>query len=188
MLLNDVMIRSRAAGGMIEPFEPNQVRNDAHGNRIISYGTTSYGYDARLSNQFRIFTNVKGSIVDPKNFDSACLVEYEGDSCLIPPNSFVLGVTVERFNIPRDILAVCIGKSTYARCGIVANVTPLEPEWRGFITLELSNTTPCPARVYANEGIIQVIFHLGQSVCSTSYGDRLNGKYQDQNELTLPRV
>lgn len=187
MLLNDVQIRQRASEGMIDPFEAYQVRVDANGKKVISYGTSSYGYDARLGNQFKIFTNVKGSIVDPKNFDPACFIEHEGDFCLIPPNSFVLGVTVEQFDIPRDVLAICIGKSTYARCGIVANVTPLEPEWRGRITLELSNTTPCPARVYANEGIIQINFHLGRSVCSTSYGDR-DGKYQDQGSLTLPRV
>jgi len=185
-MLADFQIHARCMEGMITPYEAAQV-SEEDGHRVISYGISSYGYDARLANEFKIFTNVRGALVDPKNFNPGCFIEHTGDYCDIPPNSFILGRTVEEFNIPRDILAVCLGKSTYARCGVVANVTPLEPEWRGVVTLELSNTTPCPARVYANEGVIQVIFLRASEFCSTSYLDR-KGKYQDQKDLTLARL
>ncbi len=174
---------------MISPFEPNQVRTNAEGNRVISYGTSSYGYDIRCSNEFKLFTNINHTIVDPKDFDSNSFVDIQSDVCIIPPNSFALARTVEYFKIPRDILTVCLGKSTYARCGIIVNVTPLEPEWEGHITLELSNTTPLPAKIYANEGIAQVLFLqcAPDDVCETSYKDR-GGKYQGQMGVTLPRI
>lgn len=174
---------------MISPFEPNQVRTNAEGNRVISYGTSSYGYDIRCSNEFKLFTNINHTIVDPKDFDSNSFVDIQSDVCIIPPNSFALARTVEYFKIPRDILTVCLGKSTYARCGIIVNVTPLEPEWEGHITLELSNTTPLPAKIYANEGIAQVLFLqcAPDDVCETSYKDR-GGKYQGQTGVTLPRM
>ena len=172
--------------GMIEPFEPGQVKELA-GKRVVSYGTSSYGYDIRCSTEFKIFTNINSTIVDPKNFDAKNFVDYRGEVCIIPPNSFALARTVEYFRIPRNVLTICLGKSTYARCGIIVNVTPLEPEWEGHVTLEFSNTTPLPARVYANEGVAQVIFLESDEVCETSYRDR-GGKYQGQKGVTLPRI
>jgi dCTP deaminase len=166
----------------IEPFAES-----AHRPGVISYGVSSYGYDVRVGRQFKVFTNARCTVVDPKNFDRASFVDMEGDFCLIPPNSFALAETVETFEIPRDILSICVGKSTYARCGIIVNVTPLEPEWRGKITIEISNTTPLPAKIYANEGIAQILFLRADAVCKTSYGDK-RGKYQDQKGLTLPFV
>ena len=171
---------------MIEPFAPELVRQNA-GGKIVSYGTSSYGYDVRVANEFKIFTNINSTIVDPKNFDERNFVDFTGDVCIIPPNSFALARTVEYFRIPRSVLTVCLGKSTYARCGIIVNVTPLEPEWRGKVTLEISNTTPLPARVYANEGIAQLVFLKADQVCEVSYADK-GGKYQDQGGLTLPKV
>jgi dCTP deaminase len=168
--------------GMIEPFEGRQVREG-----VISYGVSSYGYDARVSNHFKIFTNVLNSMVDPKNFDPKSFVEFEGDDCIVPPNSFALGRSVEYFRIPRNILTVTVGKSTYARCGIITNVTPFEPEWEGFVTLEISNTTPLPAKIYANEGIAQVLFFKGEEDPEVSYKDK-KGKYQSQTGVTLPRL
>lgn len=168
--------------GMIDPFEAGQVRNG-----VISYGVSSYGYDIRIADEFRIFTNVNSTIVDPKNFDESSLVTVEGDHCVIPPNSFALARTVEYFRIPRSVLTICVGKSTYARCGIIVNVTPFEPEWEGYVTLEVSNTTPLPAKIYANEGIAQVIFFESDEVCEISYADK-KGKYQAQKGLTLPKL
>jgi dCTP deaminase len=153
----------------------------------ISYGLSSYGYDIRVSDEFKIFTNVWNGVVDPKNFDPDCFVDFQGDVCVIPPNSFVLAQTVEYFRIPRDVLTICVGKSTYARCGLIVNVTPFEPEWEGFVTLEISNTTPLPARIYANEGISQVLFFQSDEVCETSYADK-KGKYQKQQTIVLPRI
>ncbi len=172
--------------GMIEPFEPGQIkeRND---QRIVSYGTSSYGYDIRCSDEFKLFTNINSTIVDPKNFDANSFVELKGDYCIIPPNSFALARTVEHFRIPRNVLTICLGKSTYARCGIIVNVTPLEPEWEGYVTLEFSNTTPLPAKIYANEGVAQVIFFESDDVCEVSYKDRC-GKYQGQVGVTLPKI
>lgn len=169
---------------MIEPFEPGQVREHA-GNRIISYGTSSYGYDVRCSTEFKVFTNINSAIVDPKNFDENSFVDFDSDTCIIPPNSFVLARTVEYFRIPRNVLTICLGKSTYARCGIIVNVTPLEPEWEGHVTLEFSNTTPLPAKIYANEGVAQVLFLESDEVCAASYRDRA-GKYMGQIGVTLP--
>jgi dCTP deaminase len=166
----------------IEPFAESASRPG-----VISYGVSSYGYDVRVGRHFKIFTNVYGAVVDPKRFDPSAFVDVEADSCVIPPNSFALAETVETFEIPRDILAVCLGKSTYARCGVIVNITPLEPEWRGKITIEISNTTPLPARIYANEGIAQILFFRAAAVCQTSYADK-QGKYQDQKGLTLPFV
>jgi dCTP deaminase len=171
---------------MIEPFQPDQVR-EVNGRKIVSYGTSSYGYDIRCSNEFKLFTNLNTTIVDPKNFDDRSFVDFKGDSCIIPPNSFALARTVEYFRIPRNVLTICLGKSTYARCGIIVNVTPLEPEWEGFVTLEFSNTTPLPAKIYANEGVAQVIFFESDEVCETSYKDR-GGKYQGQRGVTLPKI
>ena len=171
---------------MIEPFEPRQVR-EAAGHKIVSYGTSSYGYDIRCSNEFKLFTNLNTTIVDPKNFDDKSFVDFKGDSCVIPPNSFALARTVEYFRIPRSVLTITLGKSTYARCRIIVNVTPLEPEWEGFVTLEFSNTTPLPAKIYANEGVAQVIFFESDEVCETSYKDR-GGKYQGQKGVTLPKI
>jgi dCTP deaminase len=167
---------------MIEPFEPRLVRDG-----VISYGVSSYGYDIRIADEFKIFTNVNTTVVDPKHFDARSLVDFKGDVCIIPPNSFALGRTVEYFRIPRDVLCTCVGKSSYARCGIITNVTPFEPEWEGFATLEISNTTPLPARIYANEGIAQLLFFSADAPCEVSYGDR-KGKYQAQVGITLPRV
>jgi dCTP deaminase len=168
--------------GMIEPFVENLQREG-----VISYGLSSYGYDARVADEFKIFTNVDSAIVDPKNFSDKSFVDRKTDVCIIPPNSFALARTVEYFRIPRDTLVICLGKSTYARCGIIVNVTPLEPEWEGHVTLEFSNTTPLPAKIYANEGACQFLFLKGESVCETSYADR-KGKYQGQKGVTLPRV
>ena len=171
---------------MIEPFVEDQVRI-VDGQSVISYGTSSFGYDIRVSNEFRIFTNVYGSVVDPKNFDPKGLVEVTGDVCLIPPNSFALALSVERFRIPRNVMTICVGKSTYARCGIIVNVTPFEPGWEGKAVLEISNTTPLPAKVYACEGLAQVLFFESDAPCEISYADR-NGKYQNQNDIRLPEA
>jgi dCTP deaminase len=167
---------------MIEPFEEKQVRQG-----VISYGVSSYGYDVRVADEFKIFTNVMSSVVDPKNMDPESMVDFKGPVCLIPPNSFALARTVEYFRVPRNVLCTCVGKSTYARCGIITNVTPFEPEWEGFVTLEISNTTPLPARIYAFEGIAQVLFFESDSPCETSYRDKA-GKYQKQVGITLPRL
>jgi len=183
---SDKWIRRMAAKGMIEPFEPAQVKA-SDGRKIVSYGTSSYGYDIRCSTEFKIFTNVNSTIIDPKHFDEKSFVDFKGEVCIIPPNSFALARTVEYFRIPRNVLTICLGKSTYARCGIIVNVTPLEPEWEGHVTLEFSNTTPLPARIYANEGVAQVLFLESDEVCETSYRDR-GGKYQGQKGVTLPRI
>jgi dCTP deaminase len=172
--------------GMIDPFVPEQVRTAQNG-KIVSYGTSSYGYDVRCANEFKIFTNINSTIVDPKNFDSGSFVDVVADVCIIPPNSFALARTVEYFRIPRNVLTICLGKSTYARCGIIVNVTPLEPEWEGHVTLEFSNTTPLPAKIYANEGVAQMLFLESDEVCETSYKDR-GGKYQGQRGVTLPKT
>jgi dCTP deaminase len=173
---------------MIEPFEPNQVK-EVNGRRGVSYGTSSYGYDIRCSDEFKLFTNINTTIVDPKNFDQNSFVDVKGEVCIIPPNSFALARTVEYFRVPRNVLILCLGKSTYARCGIIVNVTPLEPEWEGYVTLEFSNTTPLPAKIYANEGVAQVIFLEARpdDICETSYKDR-GGKYQGQRGVTPPKV
>jgi dCTP deaminase len=168
--------------GMIEPFEEKQVREG-----VISFGLSSYGYDMRVAPQFRIFTNVNSAVVDPKQFDERSFVEFDGDVCIIPPNSFALATSVEYFRIPRNVMTICVGKSTYARCGIITNVTPFEPEWEGHVTLEISNTTPLPAKIYAGEGISQVLFFESDEICEVSYGDR-KGKYQKQTGVTLPRI
>ncbi len=167
---------------MIEPFADRQIREG-----VISYGVSSYGYDIRVADEFKIFTNVFGAIVDPKNFDPKSMVDFKGEVCVIPPNSFALARTVEYFRIPRGVLTVCLGKSTYARCGIIVNVTPFEPEWEGFVTLEISNTTPLPAKIYANEGIAQVLFFEADEECEISYADK-KGKYQKQQSIALPRL
>ena len=172
--------------GMIEPFEPGQVRQNESG-KVISYGTSSYGYDIRCSNEFKVFTNINSAIVDPKAFDENSFVDFTGDVCIIPPNSFALARTVEYFRIPRNVLTICLGKSTYARCGIIVNVTPFEPEWEGYVTLEFSNTTTLPAKIYANEGVAQCLFFESDEVCEISYADR-GGKYQGQTGVTLPRA
>ena len=171
---------------MIEPFEPGQVRSGDNG-RVISYGTSSYGYDVRCANEFKIFTNINSTIVDPKEFDERSFVDLKADVCIIPPNSFALARTVEYFRIPRNVLTICLGKSTFARCGIIVNVTPLEPEWEGHVTLEFSNTTTLPAKIYANEGAAQMIFFEADEVCEVSYKDR-GGKYQGQRGVTLPKA
>jgi dCTP deaminase len=167
---------------MIEPFEDRQVRAG-----VVSFGLSSYGYDIRVADEFKVFTNINSTVVDPKNFDARSFVDIKADVCIIPPNSFALAKTVEYFRIPRDVLTVCVGKSTYARCGLIVNVTPFEPEWEGFVTLEISNTTPLPARVYANEGIAQVLFFQSDEPCEVSYADK-KGKYQKQQGLTLPKL
>ncbi len=167
---------------MIVPFEERQIRDG-----VISYGLSSYGYDIRVANEFKIFTNVNCSIVDPKNFDEQSFVDFKGDICIVPPNSFALARTIEYFKIPRNVLTICLGKSSYARCGIILNVTPFEPEWEGFATLEISNTTPLPAKIYANEGIAQVVFFESDEPCEVSYADK-KGKYQAQRDITLPRI
>ncbi len=172
--------------GMISTFEASQVRQAAQG-KIISYGTSSYGYDVRCSNEFKVFTNINSAIVDPKNFDPMSFVDVNSEVCIIPPNSFALARTVEYFKIPRNVLTICLGKSTYARCGIIVNVTPLEPEWEGHVTLEFSNTTTLPAKIYANEGVAQMLFLESDEVCETSYKDR-GGKYQGQTGVTLPKI
>lgn len=168
--------------GMIEPFIDRQVRDG-----VISYGVSSYGYDVRVADEFKIFTNVYSTMVDPKSFDSNSMVDFKGEVCIIPPNSFALARTVEYFRIPRGVMTICVGKSTYARCGIIVNVTPFEPEWEGFVTLEISNTTPLPAKIYANEGLAQVIFLEGDEPCEISYADK-KGKYQHQQGILLPKV
>jgi dCTP deaminase len=167
---------------MIEPFSEKQVRDG-----VVSYGLSSYGYDVRIADEFKIFTNINSTIVDPKSFDPRSFVDFKGEVCIIPPNSFALARTVEYFRVPRSVITVCVGKSTYARCGIIVNVTPFEPEWEGIVTLEVSNTTPLPAKIYANEGIAQVLFFESDEVCETSYADK-KGKYQAQKTLTLPRL
>ncbi len=167
---------------MIEPFVETQVRNG-----VVSYGLSSYGYDIRVANEFKVFTNINTTVIDPKTFDPRSFVDLQDDVCIVPPNSFALARTVEYFRIPRDVLTVCLGKSTYARCGIIVNVTPFEPEWEGTATLEISNTTPLPARIYANEGIAQVLFFQSDEVCATSYADK-KGKYQAQQVVTLPKI
>jgi dCTP deaminase len=172
--------------GMIEPFESNQVK-EVDGRRVVSYGTSSYGYDIRCADEFKLFTNVYSAVVDPKNFDPKSFVDMKGDYVIIPPNSFALARTVEYFRIPRDVMTICLGKSTYARCGIIVNVTPFEPEWEGYVTLEFSNTTPMPAKVYANEGVAQVIFFEADEICEVSYKDR-GGKYQGQQGVTPPKL
>jgi dCTP deaminase len=167
---------------MIEPFADSQIRDG-----VISYGVSSYGYDIRVADEFKIFTNIYSAVVDPKNFDPKSMVDFKGDICVIPPNSFALARTVEYFRIPRSVLTVCVGKSTYARCGIIVNVTPFEPEWEGFVTLEISNTTPLPARIYAKEGIAQVLFFEADQECEISYADK-KGKYQAQQSIVLPKI
>ena len=171
---------------MIEPFEPAQVK-EVDGRKVVSYGTSSYGYDVRCADEFKLFTNVYSAIVDPKKFDAKSFVDMRSDHVIIPPNSFALARTVEYFRIPRNVMTICLGKSTYARCGIIVNVTPFEPEWEGYVTLEFSNTTPMPAKIYANEGVAQVIFFEADEVCEVSYKDR-GGKYQGQQGVTPPRL
>ena len=183
MIKNDRWIRRMAVEkGMIKPFEDRQVRKGG-----ISYGLSSYGYDIRIADEFKIFTNINTTIVDPKRFDPRSFVDVQGEVAVIPPNSFALGRSVEYFKIPRNVLTICVGKSTYARCGIITNVTPFEPEWEGYVTLEISNTTPLPAKIYANEGIAQVLFFESDEACETSYADR-QGKYQGQQGIVLPTV
>jgi dCTP deaminase len=181
---SDKWIRRMAEHGMITPFEPQQIRHGSNG-KIVSHGTSSYGYDIRCSNEFKIFTNINSAVVDPKNFAPESFVDVHSDVCIIPPNSFALARSVEYFRIPRSVIVICLGKSTYARCGIIVNVTPLEPEWEGHITLEFSNTTPLPAKIYANEGVAQLLFLESDEECETSYKDR-GGKYQGQKGVTLP--
>ncbi len=184
---SDKWIRRMATEkGMIDPFEPSQVRHQQD-QKIISYGTSSYGYDVRCSDEFKVFTNIHSATVDPKHFDEKSFVDVKSDVCIIPPNSFALARTVEFFRIPRNVLTICLGKSTYARCGIIVNVTPLEPEWEGHVTLEFSNTTTLPAKIYANEGVAQMLFFESDEVCETSYADR-GGKYQGQTGVTLPKA
>ena len=179
----DHWIRKMAhSHGMIEPFVEKQVST-----HVISYGVSSYGYDIRVADEFKIFTNVFSAVVDPKHFDPKSMVDFKGDICIIPPNSFVLARTIEYFRIPRNVLTICVGKSTYARCGLIVNVTPFEPEWEGFVTLEISNTTPLPAKVYANEGIAQVLFFIAADECETSYKDR-KGKYDKQTGVVPAKV
>ncbi|MGH7368653.1 MAG: dCTP deaminase [Candidatus Rokuibacteriota bacterium] len=183
MIKSDRWIRRLALErGMIKPFEDRQVRKGG-----ISYGLSSYGYDIRIADEFKIFTNINTTIVDPKSFDPRSFVDYQGEVAVVPPNSFALGRSVEYFKIPRNVLTICVGKSTYARCGVITNVTPFEPEWEGYVTLEISNTTPLPAKIYANEGIAQVLFFESDEACETSYADR-QGKYQGQQGIVLPTV
>ncbi|MGD9649907.1 MAG: dCTP deaminase [Dongiaceae bacterium] len=182
-ILSDISIRKLATTErMIEPFVEAQKREG-----LISYGLSSYGYDARVANEFKIFTNIDSATVDPKNFSTSSFIDRTTDVCVIPPNSFALARTIEYFRIPRDVLVICLGKSTYARCGIIVNVTPLEPEWEGHVTIEISNTTPLPAKIYANEGICQFLFFKGDQPCETSYADRA-GKYMKQQGVTLPKI
>lgn len=189
MIKSDKWIRSMSLQHkMLDPFVDGQVRKNEAGEKVISYGLSSYGYDIRVTDKFRIFTNARSTVVDPKKFDTQAFVEHEGDTCLIPPNSFVLAVTVEHFSIPRNVLTLCIGKSTYARCGLIVNVTPFEPCWKGHATIEISNTTPLPAKIYAWEGIAQVLFFESDEQCETSYADR-DGKYNNASpEIATPRV
>ena len=185
---SDQWIRRMAVEkGMIEPFAEGQVRETEGGAQVISYGVSSYGYDLRVSDEFKVFTDVFSTVVDPKAFDERSFVDMKTDECIIPPNSFALSRSVEYFRIPRDVLTVCLGKSTYARCGIIVNVTPFEPEWEGHVTLEISNTTPLPAKIYGNEGLAQVLFFEAAEICETSYADR-SGKYQRQKGITTPRM
>ena len=172
---------------MIKPFSEDQIRLDDNGNKLISYGVSSYGYDVRCSNEFKVFTNIHSAIVDPKSFDENSFVDINSEVCIIPPNSFALARTIEYFKIPRNVLTICLGKSTYARCGIIVNVTPLEPEWEGHVTLEFSNTTNLPAKIYAGEGVAQMLFFESDEVCEVSYQDR-GGKYQGQTGVTLPKT
>lgn len=181
-IMSDIWIREAASKGMIEPFVEKQKRDG-----MISYGLSSYGYDARVADEFKIFTNVDSAIVDPKDFSPHSFVDRQTDVCIVPPNSFALARTVEYFRVPRDMLVICLGKSTYARCGIIVNVTPLEPEWEGHVTIEISNTTPLPAKIYANEGIAQFLFYKGDQACETSYADKA-GKYMKQVGVTLPKL
>jgi len=179
----DYWIRKQALEKrMIEPFADSQVRDG-----VISFGVSSYGYDIRVADEFKIFTNIYSAVVDPKHFDPKSMVDFKGDICIIPPNSFALARTVEYFRVPRNVLTICVGKSTYARCGIIVNVTPFEPEWNGFVTLEISNTTPLPAKIYANEGIAQVLFFEADEECEVSYADK-KGKYQNQQSIVLPKL
>ena len=187
VILNDLQIRLLAGQGMIQPFEKHLVRHLSDGTPVLSFGPSSYGYDLRCAPEFKVFTNVYSAVVDPKNFDPTSFVDINSEVCIIPPNSFALARTVEYFRIPRNILTICLGKSTYARCGIIVNVTPLEPEWEGHVTLEFSNTTPLPAKIYANEGVAQMLFFESDEVCDTSYKDR-GGKYQGQTGVTLPKT
>lgn len=182
MVKNDKWIKNMASQGMIEPLNKSQA-----GEGVVSFGISSYGYDMRISDEFKIFTNINTTVIDPKSFDPETFIDYKGAECIIPPNSFVLCRSVEYFRIPRDVLVICLGKSTYARCGIVVNVTPLEPEWEGHVTIEISNTTPLPAKIYANEGIAQLIFLGAAEPCEISYKDK-TGKYQAQKGITLPRI
>lgn len=185
---SDKWIRKMAKEhGMIEPFAEGQVRQAADGTRAISYGISSYGYDLRVSDEFKVFTNVFSTVVDPKAFDDKSFVNMQTNVCIVPPNSFALARSVEYFRIPRHVLTICLGKSTYARCGIIVNVTPFEPEWEGHVTLEISNTTPLPAKIYANEGLAQVLFFEAVEVCEVSYADR-GGKYMKQTGITIPRM
>jgi dCTP deaminase len=184
---SDRWIRRMAAEyKMIEPFEPGQVK-EVDGRKVVSYGTSSYGYDVRCADEFKLFTNIYSAIVDPKKFDAKSFVDIKADHVIIPPNSFALARTVEYFRIPRNVMTICLGKSTYARCGIIVNVTPFEPEWEGYVTLEFSNTTPMPAKIYANEGVAQVLFFEADEVCEVSYKDR-GGKYQGQQGVTPPKL
>lgn len=183
MIKSDRWIKKMAKDmEMIKPFEEKQMTRGA-----ISFGLSSYGYDIRIADQFKIFTNINTTIVDPKDFDIKSFIDFQGNVCIIPPNSFALGRSVEYFKIPRNVMTICVGKSTYARCGIITNVTPFEPEWEGYVTLEISNTTPLPAKIYANEGIAQVLFFESDEVCETSYADK-RGKYQAQTGITLPKI
>ncbi len=182
MIGNDLWIKEKALRGMIDPFVENQVQKG-----VISYGLSSYGYDIRIANQFKIFTNINTCVVDPKAFDQGSFVDFEGDVCIIPPNSFALGRSLEYLQVPREVLVLCIGKSTYARCGIIVNVTPLEPEWEGYITIEVSNSTPLPCKIYSGEGIAQLVFLESNEPCACSYKDK-KGKYQKQTDIVLPRV
>ncbi len=179
---SDRWIKEMAQSGMIEPFIESQVRTD-----VVSFGLSSYGYDIRVADEFKVFTNINTTVIDPKSFDPRSFVDLQADVCIVPPNSFALARTVEYFRIPRDVMTLCLGKSTYARCGIIVNVTPFEPEWEGTATLEISNTTPLPAKIYANEGIAQVLFFQSDEACETSYRDK-QGKYQAQRDVTLPRI
>ncbi len=185
---SDKWIRRMAVEkGMIEPFVDGQIKQNEEGRRVVSYGLSSYGYDLRVSDEFKVFTNVFSAMVDPKAFDERSFVDIQTDVCIVPPNSFALARSVEYFRIPRETLTICVGKSTYARCGIIVNVTPFEPEWEGHVTLEISNTTPLPARIYANEGLAQVVFFTADEICETSYADRA-GKYMKQRGITIPRL
>ncbi len=182
MIKCDRWIKEMAQKGMIDPFSDRQIRKG-----VISYGVSSYGYDIRIGDEFKIFTNINSTVVDPKNFDEKSLIDFKGDVCIIPPNSFTLASSVEYFKIPRDVLVICLGKSTYARCGIIVNITPLEPEWEGHVTVEISNTTPLPAKIYGNEGIAQLLFLQSDETCEVSYKDKA-GKYQSQKGITLAKL